>query len=145
MLYILDEYCGTGLGTQLLLHLLEQTPPNQCIITYAWKPAIDFYSKHGFLLTEDINEKEEQLFQKMVLPSTKQSFERYCREKEENYFEGLEDMISISHPTYDLSFLNRFVNRISNLHPAQEKNYFQNPFTVFIYQRAGLNHDLLRK
>jgi len=145
MLYVRNDFRNTGLGTHLLLHLLEQTPPNECIITHAWKPALDFYSKHGFLITEEDYEKDGQFFQKMVLPLSKRSFDRYCREKEGNHFEGLEDMVSLSHPTYDLTFLNHFCNNISNLHPHQERDFALNPFTVFIYQRAGLDHALVRK
>lgn len=145
MLLVLNEFRNTGLGTQLMLNLLEQTSPNQCIITYAWKPAMDFYSKHGFLIAEETDEKGGQIFQKMVLPLTKRSFERYCREKEGNRLEGLDDMISLSHPTYDMAFLNSFVNAIDNLKPHQERDFSLNPFTVFLYHRAGLDHVLLRK
>lgn len=150
-LYVLNEFRGTKLGTHLLLELLQRTPEDHCIITFAWKPAIEFYRSHGFLTTNQSAEKEGeddqdvQHFQKMVLPLTRASFNRYRKEKGEEYLEGLEDMITfLPTTTLQAEFTSKFVSAIANLKPKQESDLSQNPFTVFLYQRAGLEHVLLK-
>jgi GNAT superfamily N-acetyltransferase len=143
MLYVLEEFRGSGLGTNLLLGLLQQTPEDHCIITYAWKPSIDFYQRHGFLLADQAAEKEDEHFEKMVLPLTKKSFDKYCRRKGHGYLDGFEEMADfIKNPYPD--FASDFVSAIANLSPEDEEDLSKNPFTAFIYQRAGLDHSLLK-
>ncbi|NQV91292.1 GNAT family N-acetyltransferase [Candidatus Woesearchaeota archaeon] len=143
MMLVLPEYRGSGLGSRLLHQVLERTPSDHCLITYAWKPSIDFYRKHGFLTTEQESDKEDQFFQKMVLPLTKKSFDRYCREKAGNYFEGLEEIFSVLNKRCEEDFLSDFVNAVSNLSDTEEEHQPLSPFTVFIYDKCKLKHPLL--
>ena len=73
MIFVGNEYRKTGLGTQLMFNLLSYTPEEHSIITYAWKPVIDFYRRHGFLSTDEESTKGGQLFLKMVLPLTQKN------------------------------------------------------------------------
>lgn len=143
MLYVLPEFRKAGVGTELLSRLLTYTPENFCIITYAWKPSQDFYSRHGFLATDRTDEKEGQSFRLMVLPLTKKSFERYCREKRGDWLEGMEEVLGCCGNRFDTGFLNKWIDAISNLEPEQETDLAQNPFTAFIYQKNGMKHRLL--
>jgi len=143
MMLVLPEYRGSGLGSHLLYQVLERTSLDRCLITYAWKASIDFYRKHGFLTTEQESEKEDQFFQKMVLPLTKKAFDRYCREKEGNYFEGLDEIFSVSNHRYGMEFLNTFINAVSNFSLEEQEDLALNPFTVFIYDKCGKEHSLL--
>ncbi len=152
MLYVLEEFRGTKLGTNLLLELVQRTPEDHCIITYAWKPAIEFYRQHGFLTTnqkaekEGMDEDDVQEFLKMVLPLTNASFNRYAKDKGEEYFEGFEEMmssLSFRGKREAADFTSRLVNAIEGLKKKQEADLSQNPFTVFLYKKAGLEHALL--
>ncbi len=145
MIFVGNEYRKTGLGTQLMLHLLSQTPEEHSIITYAWKPVIDFYRRHGFLSTDEESTKGGQLFLKMVLPLTKKSFEKYCREKAQvgNYFDAYDELIAEDDPIFNVEYLSLFVNSVANLTPEQEQDFSENPFTALLYHRAKQEHVLL--
>lgn len=145
MIFVGNEYRRTGLGTQLMFNLLPQVPEEHSILTYAWKPVIDFYRRHGFLSLDDEVTKEEQLFLKMVLPLTKKSFDRYCREKAQvgNYFDAYDELITEEDPIFNVEYLGRFVDAVANLTPQQERNFAENPFTALLYHRAKQEHVLL--
>lgn len=143
MLFVREEFRGSGLSTRLLLELVNRTE-ERCIITYAWKPAIGLYSKHGFLTTEQETEKEEQEFFKMVLPLTKSSFDRYCRENDSDPLECYSEIIASS-PLRSLpDFAEQLAKAIQSCTPEQEGEINQNPFTVFLLQKAKLEHRLLK-
>ncbi|GEM_PF-4119699 len=145
MIFVGNEYRKTGLGTQLMFNLLAQTPEDHSIITYAWKPVIDFYRRHGFLSTDEESTKSGQLFLKMVLPLTKKSFDKYCREKAHvgNYFDAYDELITEDDPIFNLDYLNLFVNSVANLMPESEHDFRKNPFTALLYYRARQEHVLL--
>jgi len=147
MIFVGNEYRKTGLGTQLMFNLLAQTPEDHSIITYAWKPVIDFYRRHGFLSTDEESTKGGQLFLKMVLPLTKKSFDKYCREKAQvgNYFDAYDELITEDDPIFNFDYLSRFVNCVANLTPELEQDYGKNPFTALLYHRAKQEHGLLPK
>ncbi len=145
MIFVDNEYRKTGLGTQLMFNLLSQTPEDHSIITYAWKPVIDFYRRHGFLSTDEESTKGGQLFLKMVLPLTKKSFDKYCQEKAHvgNYFDAYDELVTEDDPVFNLDYLNLFVNSVANLMPEQEHDFSKNPFTALLYHRARQEHGLL--
>ncbi len=145
MLYVGNDYRKTGISTKLLLNLLAHTPEDHSIITYAWKPVIDFYRRHGFLSTDEESIKVGQSFLKMVLPLTKSSFERYCREKADvgNYFDAYDELITEDDPIFNPEYLSHFVDAVASLTPEQEQDFSQNPFTALLYHRAKQPHILL--
>ena len=145
MIFVGNEYRKTGLGTQLMFNLLSYTPEEHSIITYAWKPVIDFYRRHGFLSTDEESTKGGQLFLKMVLPLTQKSFDKYCREKANvgNYFDAYDELITEEDPIFNLDYLNLFVNSVANLTQEEERDFSLNPFTALLYHRAKQEHSLL--
>jgi len=141
MFYIVPEFRKTGIASKLLYEMIQNTPRDYCIQTYAWKPVISFYRKNGFFTTPQISDKEEQIFQRMVLPLTLRSFNRYEREKKGVLFEGLEEVLEANDNRFDIDFLSPWIDAIKNFEVGCE--YQNNPFTVFLYQRLGKQHALL--
>ena len=47
MMYVLPEFRRKNVGAKLLAQMLHEVPDEHSILTFAWKPAIDFYHRHG--------------------------------------------------------------------------------------------------
>ncbi len=135
MLYVLEEFRGSRLGSRLLAGMLEQVKEEHCIITYAWKPSEEFYRVHGFLPTEQEAEKEGEHFRKFVLPLDSFSLERYCREAAADPFELYEELVDSSFPP---DFMEKFREAVEN--GSNFKVPGENPLTAFLYRKAGRIH-----
>jgi len=144
MLYVREEFRGSKVGTNLLLELLSHREDEHGIVTYAWKPVVEFYLRHGFLPTEQEEEKEEELFQKMILPLTKGAFQHYAQQQHEEALECYEETIAAYTGKFGSEFWERMITAIDRFGDEENQDFARNPFTVFIYRRAGLEHVLLK-
>lgn len=142
MLYVKDEFRGSKVASHLLVDLVERAVGEQAIITYAWKSSIDCYAKHGFLRTDEEAAKGGERFLKMVLPLTKRAWQYYEREMELEALEQYRNLIG-SGPE-GKEFLERLSRSIDSCTAEQEQEPMDNPFTVFMYQKAGKEHGILK-
>jgi len=141
MLLVLPEYRGKGIGTRLLLESLTMAPDNLSLAGFAWSPSVEFCAAHGFLRAEQLEEKEGQVFQKIVLPLTPDYLIRHQGEiidPFDQYAEAVE-----SSGGYPPDFMQRFLDALRNDSDGAFQNLYSNPFTAFLYQKVGLKHRLL--
>ena len=79
----------------------------------------------------------------MILPMSKRSFQDYAQYKSGGFFDGLEENFINSKLNHGI-FINNYLNDISNMKNDQDLDLSDNPFSVFIFERAGLEHKLLK-
>jgi len=142
ILYVLPEQRGEKVGTYLLLALLKKSPQKMSLITFAWSNSVEFYATHGFLRTEQMEEKEGQHFQKMILPLTPECLNLHSEEMQVTPYDQYTELVEKG--SYAPDFLTRFQQQVRKGSERVFQDLEQNPSTVFIYRKAGQKHGLLR-
>jgi GNAT superfamily N-acetyltransferase len=167
-LYVREIFRGNNLGSKLILNVL-QSSESEAICLNPEPNAVQFYQRNGFFTYQTRMEDDDLIYEKMILPLTKDTFNHYLNRCQENLFELSRCLSRGNIKSEEVKLRGEhffsgmvFDNQSANLSPQEWNKYVSSvmdileekkedvkldlnelPFTMFVYKRLGLGHKLL--